>query len=137
MMDHGKMIKHMDMACILILMERSTKDIGRMINSMERDTSNGLMEQNIQEAINLEKKDGKGKFLWADKSSYDSDFIDNNIHGTGKYRWADGREYEGDWVSNKMHGVGVFTWADGRKYEGEYWDDKKQGHGVFTWPDGR
>lgn len=29
------------------------------------------------------KKQGRGKFLWADGSSYEGEFNDNNIEGTG------------------------------------------------------
>ena len=35
------------------------------------------------------KKHGQGKFQWADGSTYDGQFIDNNIHGCGIYVWAD------------------------------------------------
>ena len=30
------------------------------------------------------KKQGKGKFQWADGSSYDGDFIDDRLEGKGK-----------------------------------------------------
>lgn len=38
--------------------------------------------------------------------------------GAGKYTWADGSTYEGQWVDNKIHGYGVYLWRDGRKYFG-------------------
>ena len=38
--------------------------------------------------------------------------------GNGKCVWADGSSYEGDWAQNKRHGNGVFITSDGHKYEG-------------------
>ena len=35
--------------------------------------------------------------MWADGSTYQGDFYDNNIHGRGIYKWADGRVYDGTW----------------------------------------
>jgi len=31
------------------------------------------------------KKHGHGKFMWADRSTYEGQFIENNIEGSGKY----------------------------------------------------
>ena len=30
-------------------------------------------------------KEGKGKFVWADRSCYEGEFKDNEIHGKGVY----------------------------------------------------
>ena len=40
-------------------------------------------------------KAGKGHFIWADGSSYEGDFLNNDIHGVGVYHWQDKREYNG------------------------------------------
>lgn len=32
-------------------------------------------------------KDGRGRFLWADGSRYEGEFVDNNIEGQGTYVW--------------------------------------------------
>jgi hypothetical protein len=38
-------------------------------------------------------KHGHGKFIWSDGSTYDGEFLENNIHGQGEYHWSDGRIY--------------------------------------------
>jgi hypothetical protein len=38
--------------------------------------------------------------------------------GFGKYTWADSSTYEGQWVDNKINGEGVYLWKDGRRYYG-------------------
>jgi len=36
------------------------------------------------------KKEGFGKFLWADKAKYEGDFHNNNLEGKGRFVWNDG-----------------------------------------------
>ena len=43
------------------------------------------------------KKEGKGKYIWADGSIYEGEWIDNRINGKGVYIWKDGRRYYGEW----------------------------------------
>ena len=38
--------------------------------------------------------------------------------GYGRYKWADGSIYEGDWFDNRISGQGVYVWKDGRKFFG-------------------
>ena len=38
--------------------------------------------------------------------------------GEGKYTYADGSTYEGQWLDNKINGFGSYLWADGRKFYG-------------------
>ena len=38
--------------------------------------------------------------------------------GQGKYTWADGSIYEGEWLDNRINGSGIYIWKDGRKYYG-------------------
>ena len=42
-------------------------------------------------------KEGMGEFRWADGSTYNGQFRDNNIHGKGEYVWSDMRKYDGEW----------------------------------------
>lgn len=41
------------------------------------------------------KKEGRGKYMWADGSVYDGDWLDNRINGSGVYLWKDGRKFYG------------------------------------------
>jgi len=81
-------------------------------------------------------------FQWADGSSYEGDFNNNNIEGIGVYVWAgkfiyssiiDSRKYEGEWLNNKMNGKGIFYFPDGKIYKGNYVADKKEGYGELIW----
>ena len=83
------------------------------------------------------KKEGFGKYVWADGSIYEGKWLDNRINGRGVYLWKDGRKYYGEWANNDMEGIGIYCWADGRRYDGEYHNDKKCGFGIYVWNDGR
>ena len=56
MMVIGRMIKLMVLDNIHIQMEPNMKDIGLMINNMDKEKSIGLMVHNMKETINLVKK---------------------------------------------------------------------------------
>jgi hypothetical protein len=45
----------------------------------------------------MSKKEGLGKYTWADGSTYDGQWLDNKINGYGTYLWKDGRKYWGEW----------------------------------------
>ncbi len=51
------------------------------------------------------KKQGKGKLLMKDGTTYEGDFQQGEIVGRGKKTWADGREYTGKerdlWIAFK------------------------------------
>lgn len=40
-------------------------------------------------------KHGRGKFIWADGSTYTGELKENNICGEGTYIWPDNRKYIG------------------------------------------
>jgi len=42
--------------------------------------------------------------LFADKSRYTGEFLENEISGFGEYYWQDGKVYKGQWKNNKMNG---------------------------------
>ena len=83
------------------------------------------------------KKEGNGKYVWADGSSYIGEFKDNAFNGKGKYIWENNREYEGEWVNGKMEGKGIFKWPDGRRFEGNYINDKREGYGEYFFNNGK
>lgn len=58
MMVSGKMIKPMDLVNILILMVHNMKDIGSMINNMDKERNIGLMERSMRAIISMERKMG-------------------------------------------------------------------------------
>lgn len=137
----GKTTKLMGMEFTVTQMEPGMKGIGKKTSSTGEELRLGQMELVTKETMWKVKKHGFGKFTWADKSTYNGQFIENNIDGkgiivclicVGVYQWSDGRKYDGDWKNNKMEGRGVFTWPDERKYEGEYFDDKKKGLEYFS-----
>ena len=60
--------------------------------------------------------------------NYD-DFHDNEDkrQGKGKYVYASGSVYEGQWHDDMMQGQGKFVFASGSVYEGQWHDGKMQG----------
>lgn len=56
MMVIGRMIRLMDLVNTLIRMELNTKDIGLMINSMDKEKNTGQTVLNMKVHINMERK---------------------------------------------------------------------------------
>ena len=46
-------------------------------------------------------------------------------HGRGKFTFADGSTYEGDYVTGEMHGRGKYTVASGDVYHDGHWENGK------------
>ena len=105
------------------------------------------------------KKNGRGKYTWANGDVYDGMWKDGKRCGRGRISWSNGASFDGEWHDGKKHGRGTYTWADGTYYEGEFadgnfngfgkkvyssgdvyegqWkDDKRTGHGTYTWTNG-
>jgi len=57
-------------------------------------------------------------------------------HGQGKFVFADGSEYEGEWMHGLRHGIGIFKYKDGGKYRGQWFNDLKHGQGRFDFANG-
>jgi hypothetical protein len=69
------------------------------------------------------KKQGKGKFQWADGSYYEGDFEDGLFHGEGVYVFKEQHKtYTGQFQDGKIQGIGGMQWADGTLYYGEFVD---------------
>ena len=64
--------------------------IGEMIYSMARDVRFVIIVYYI--------------LIGVDGSQYDGYYDNGKKHGRGKYRWADGSSYDGDWFENKITG---------------------------------
>ena len=69
---------------------------------------------------------------------YKGQFINSKKNGTGRYEWADGSYYEGDFAEGVFEGHGVYYFADLQKtYTGEFKDANMDGQGTEIWEDGR
>lgn len=67
------------------------KDIGRMIFSMDMEL------KHVEEfKINF--------YIGSDGSKYVGEYFEGKKQGKGKYNWADGSYYDGDWLDNRING---------------------------------
>lgn len=82
------------------------------------------------------KKHGQGKYSWGDGSSYEGQFLEDEISGKGCFRDGEG-EYTGQFVDSSNHGQGIYKASDGSIYDGQWDSGEKHGQGTLIWPDGR
>lgn len=98
------------------------------------------------------KRNGIGKLIFANKTTYAGQFKDGFFDGSGILTQVDGGKYEGDFRVGKYHGFGVYCASNGMKYEGQFQDgrcammcdhasclyihDRVQGYGLITFSDG-
>ena len=82
------------------------------------------------------KRDGKGKYFYADGDRYEGDYKDGRMDGKGKYFYANRDHYEGDYKNGRMDGKGRYFYANGSRYEGDYKNDQEDGKGKFFSADG-
>lgn len=78
---------------------------------------------------------GKGRISWSSGASFDGEWKDNQM-SEGKYSYADGSVYEGSFKNGKYDGYGKRIYKDGDKYEGRWQSGSRNGKGVYTWADG-
>ena len=105
-----------------------------------------------------EKKNGHGKYIWANGDAFDGNWVDGKRTGKGKVTWSNGASFDGEWKDNQMYegkytfpdgeiydgsfqngkkeGYGKQVFPNGEKYEGQWHDGKKHGRGTYTWADG-
>ncbi len=105
-----------------------------------------------------EKKNGHGKYIWANGDVFDGNWVDGKRTGKGKVTWSNGASFDGEWKDDQMsegkytfpdgeiydgsfqngkkEGYGKQVFPDGEKYEGQWHVGKKHGHGTYTWADG-
>lgn len=73
---------------------------------------------------------------------YEGEILNGKRQGEGKYTWANGDTYEGEWKNGKKYGHGKYTsykkdpingslYVDWY-YDGEWIDDVRHGHGIFV-----
>lgn len=81
------------------------------------------------------KRTGKGRITWSNGASFDGEWKDNQM-SEGKYTFPDGEIYDGSFQNGKKEGYGKQVFPNGEKYEGQWHDGKKHGHGTYTWANG-
>lgn len=104
------------------------------------------------------KKNGRGKYIWANGNVYDGNWVDGKCTGKGRISWSSGASFDGEWKDNQMSegkysfadgsvyegsfkngkydGYGKRIYKDGDKYEGRWQSGSRNGKGVYTWADG-
>lgn len=81
------------------------------------------------------KRTGQGRITWSNGASFDGEWKDNQM-SEGKYSFPDGEIYDGSFQNGKKEGYGKQVFPNGEKYEGQWHDGKKHGRGTYTWADG-
>lgn len=81
------------------------------------------------------KKNGHGRYEWADGSFYEGNFKDGVFDGEGTYYFADLKKtYTGGFRNANMEGFGKEVWQDGKVYVGHFKKGRKHGEGTMTYP---
>lgn len=75
---------------------------------------------------------GFGKYLFANGSTYEGNFVNGRGSGKGKVTNTDGSSYVGDFRDGKMEGRGIFLYANGNTYDGGWLNNVKSGQGTQT-----
>lgn len=81
-------------------------------------------------------KEGQGKLIWKDNTTYLGSFKNDMMNGLGTMSYDDGAIYEGSWVNDVRHGKGILKYANGVKYEGDFKLDEQHGKGKLTYDNG-
>ena len=76
-----------------------------------------------KDASNKSEPQGEFKRIEIDGDLFEGWFINGKKNGRGKYTWANGDEYEGEFKDNAMNGQGTYHFASGRVYTGEFKDN--------------
>lgn len=79
------------------------------------------------------RRNGKGKYTWADGSYYDGDWVNNKKQGLGEYKFNDGSLFSGNWINDKRDGFGKSISSSGNTFEGMYKNNMKNGEGIQTY----
>lgn len=81
------------------------------------------------------KKNGRGKYIWANGNVYDGNWVDGKCTGKGRISWSSGASFDGEWKDNQMS-EGKYSYADGSVYEGSFKNGKYDGYGKRIYKDG-
>lgn len=69
-------------------------------------------------------REGRGKFIYKDKSVAVGNFKNGQLNGYGTRTSEDGTNYEGEFINYRQHGKGTMTFANGAKFEGFFVSDR-------------
>ena len=94
-------------------------------------------------------RDGEGKFVGADGSTYEGGWKAGKRHGHGELTYADGGVFNGQWKAGfkcgecdaapdvvligSTSGQGKYMYSSGSVYEGGWLEDQMHGHGQMLW----
>lgn len=116
---------HNVVMCILFLLK--SKNRGMMATQPANAKSRGPVKG---------PKQGQGKAIYNNGSSYEGQFQNYLRHGAGTLTLSDGTKYEAQWKNDERHGKGSELCPDGTTFEGSYLYGMRHGHGKMTWPEG-
>jgi hypothetical protein len=83
-----------------------------------------------------------GRIIYSDGDKFFGSFDENlKRNGWGKYMFANGDGYEGDWKNDMMHGLGTYKYQNGdESYKGcfkenaiHYRDNSTEPYGTFAY----
>jgi hypothetical protein len=77
-------------------------------------------------------KNGHGKQMWPDGTSYVGHWQEDRMHGQGSIVYSNQDEYTGEFLNNKANGFGKYTkgGGNGEMYEGFLKEDQPHGQGT-------
>lgn len=122
-------------------------------------SSNAQTSPSTSKCVSGECRNGFGKAVLPDGTTYEGNFVNVKANGKGKVINPDGSVYEGDFVNGKFEGQGTLTitkdeiyigqfsngsyngkgkatFANGSKYDGDWVNGNKVGQGIFTFKNG-
>lgn len=79
---------------------------------------------------------GKGTYLYKDKSQYTGSFLHGKPHNKGVLKNSDGSIYEGAFENGYKHGYGTLKFASGDVYQGNFEKGVVSGIGMITYLNG-
>ena len=100
-----------------------------LITSMALARSTGCKEGNC--------KNGFGKWVYTDKTTYEGEWVQTQKHGQGTETWPNGYIYKGEFKNSVWSGQGTLTFPNGATYQRKGENGFMNGEGKFTWPDGK
>lgn len=107
------------------------KDIDKSVTSAVTEKNGTYTGERIDG-----KKEGTGKFEWANGAIYEGEFANDEINGQGKLTTPKQGTYEGTFANGKRSGQGTYTFSNGDIYQGNWADDKMSGKGTYTFSNG-